>query len=800
MRILLIQVKKGINNVFFLLFTLLLIICTPAVSKILLEESKLNSVSETTLLLIKGTNLSDANITLVIRADDTQNPSYADRANLERVIPFGEFELHISFASLRTPNGRQLNLSTLQQIILFPSEPRQGFSIISANIVIPKPIGENIYAWDLGPVDSAIWPGFKPLTVHTGMLTGKMLDSIDRSTRMQLSDSLTIDGIRGIDTVELPLPVGKWQITLWLRDAGEWEYLPHPLQREIYANGRRVYVQNRSPMEWIEHVYLGRRDIQVSPESNSWEHFGKRIDDRITFNVVSDGKPVILRLRGDSIDAQFVSAILAVPSTNPMILDMLTRQRKVWWKRNWPVEDWRQSSTGQPSLKATASMLYAVPGISVIAEFLFQQGNILGAPFIMVKKPKKNGITIPTTVHWSQWHLIRTHLSSTLLEVKDTYLRHGLMPENTDLAMPRQLMVRVDVPQGIPAGKYQGELHIMMQGKSLSAPFSVKIIPVTLPDLTKPVGIYLEKPVYFGWFETLSSFGEQAMICDLKYLRKLGLTGISPPYPTPHNDELNEEFETLSILLNKMGFYAPLAYAPAKRLSQILGSSNAANVIARLEMQHKQRLHNSPYWSIADEPSNPGNVDLFKEMYRNFSLLAPSAKLAGHLNHEEDKKYLPMFDMILINDGFGADKKEIQDAQQDDRKVWLYNLPNPRAAAGFYLWKSGADGFLKWHGRMPTADPFDPTDGREIDVQFLYPSKYPCPKEPDINIVLYEMMEGIIDHRWLLWLVNQAQYDSTAKSLLNQLRREIPDEWQVMKNVGKYQLSTWRQQIINLTQ
>lgn len=100
-------------------------------------------------------------------------------------------------------------------------------------------------------------------------------------------------------------------------------------------------------------------------------------------------------------------------------------------------------------------------------------------------------------------------------------------------------------------------------------------------------------------------------------------------------------------------------------------------MVAQLESSYKKRLQPSPFWSIADEPSNPGNVDLFEDMQRHFAMFAPTAKLAGHLNHDKDKAYLPMFDLVLINDGFGADKEDIEEAQADERAVWLYNLPNP---------------------------------------------------------------------------------------------------------------------------
>lgn len=776
----------------------LLLIPMFANAELRLEKAALADALDTTILVISGNNPASSDAIVVIRADDSRNPGYADRANIERVIPPGEFHLDVPFASFRTPAGRQLDLSALEQIIVFAGRETEGFVIQDVSVNNPPPLGKGIFAWDLGPVGSAIWPGFNPLTPDSPLLAGHYLQGIDRSARMQAADALTFDGIRGIETMALPLPAGKWNITLWLRDPGEWEYLPHPLEREIRVDGRTVFQQRRNPQAWIDEVYLGRQNEKVSPRSSSWDHFGERKSDRVTFNVSSSGKPVLLSLLGDTSDAQFVSAILAAPAYNPQVLEMLTRQRKLWWDRNWPVADWTKWPTGQPRLSARQSSLVAAPDTSVLVTFDFEQGNLPGAPLVVVNQPQHLGKRLHTDWHWSQWQLTRTHLSSTLLAPNDDYFRHGMMPENDGVALPRRLVVRVGIPANAQPGDYEGQLQVKMQGTTLSAPFSVSVVNTTIPALNKPVGIYLEKPVHFGWFPETNNLGIDAMQCDLRYLHKLGLTGISPPYSTPSDEKSRVEFNRLSDALATRGFFSPLAYAPAKRLTQALGVGNAAMAVQEIETEYKKRLQPTPYWSIADEPSNPGNKDLFLDMHKSFSMLAPEAKLAGHLNSREDRAYLSMFDLVLINDGFGIDVDDVQETQKDEREVWLYNLPHPRAAAGFYLWRSGADGFLKWHGRMPTADPFDPTDGREFDVQLLYPSAQPCPDAPDIHADLYEIAQGIVDHRWLQWLEEAAETNPNAKSLLLQMTKQVPDTWEGMLEIDTAMLETWRAQIIDL--
>lgn len=769
-----------------------------------LDRDALTNVTETSMLVISGNNPSYDDAILVIRADDKHNPTYADRANMERVIPPGGFTLQVPVASLRTPGGRKIELDKLRQVIIFPGKAEHRLDLEDATVSTPKPLGENVFAWDLGPAGSAIWPGFQPLTPDSsmikGLVTGQSLHPIDRSARMQAADALTIDGIKGIDTLMLPLPAGKWQITLWLRDPGEWELLPHALKREIKANSQTVFYQNMTPTAWIENVYLGLQSRRVTPESSSWQHFGKRESDRVTFEVKSDGQPVRLSLFGDTPDARFISAVLAAPAGSPEVLEMLTRQRQHWWEQNWPISEWKAWPSGQPGLRLQNADAKAAPGTSVVFSLDFEQGNLPGAPIVILKQPAHDQMLLPAHWHWSQWQLTRSHLSSTLLVPNDDYLRHGILPENKGIALPRRLMIRVDVPEHQSPGRYQGDMQIMIQGKVLRQAFTVEVLDVTLPEMQKPVGIYLEKQVQFGWFSELAPLGDQGLLCDLTFLRKLGFTGVSPPFETPHNEASRQSFDSLSNSLNMLGFQYTMAYAPAKRLTQKVGVGSAASIVAEIESHYASRLKPTPYWSIADEPSNPGNTDLFRDMYRSFSMLAPNAKLAGHLNSRHDRQYLLMFDLVLVNDGFGIDVDAVKETKAKGPTVWLYNLPNPRAAAGFYLWHSGADGFLKWHGRMPTADPFDPTDGREFDVQMLYPSANPCPVEPDIHTDLYALMQGIVDYRWLMWLESKATNDVDAARVFGSIKRELPNQWHTMRDIDNNTMDNWRKRIMKLAQ
>ncbi|MGL6176218.1 MAG: hypothetical protein ACRC1U_04395, partial [Vibrionaceae bacterium] len=206
-----------------------------------LELAQLQNISPTSQFVIKGENPNARDAILVLRADDTDSPGYADRANLERVLPPGKFELTVPMASLRTPAGKKLNLEALKQVIIFSGRDETPLTIENVAIVTPQPLGENVLALDFGAPDSAVWPGFTGVDPSSALLEGENLQAIDRGNRQQAADPLMIDGIRGIEKLTLPLTKGEWLITLFFHDPGEWEYLPHPLQRKIFIDGKEIY-------------------------------------------------------------------------------------------------------------------------------------------------------------------------------------------------------------------------------------------------------------------------------------------------------------------------------------------------------------------------------------------------------------------------------------------------------------------------------------------------------------------------------------------------------------------------------
>ena len=749
-------------------------------------------------LLITGTNHASDDRTLVIRIDDRARPPYADRVNLERVVPPGPFRLELGLGGLQTSGGRALDPASLKQVICFQGRGSGDLEIHPPLLADNPQLPAHSMAWDLGPAHSPLWPGFKRLTEDFAGLHGRQLKALDRGGRQQAVEGLTTDGIRGIERLSLPIPRGRWQVTLWLHDRGEWEYLPHPLERRISANGQLVWTQQYDAAQWIEQVYLGQRVHELEVNDDSWTLYGEQPQGRVSFAVDVTDNGLQLDFSGHMPEAGYLSAVVVERDASLPARRHIEAQRARWWRDNWRLRAPALASTSTPTLQGPPQPVVIARGTTAALDFSLSGGHS-GIPRIELQAPSRLSTHLPVETRWAQWRWRRTTLVSTLLEPVDHLLRGDLhaMPATR---LERRLNLRISVPADAPAGEYIGRLRISVDGHALSHAFSVQVPAVSLPEIDRPVGVYLERPVHFGWFNSDDRRQHAALECDLDLLTGLGLSGMSPGFVTPDQGADGERFLRELEIVSKPGLgHSLIAYAPFKRLLARIDLEAAAEVIDGIDQRARDASLPPVIWSIADEPSNAGQHHSLEKVSRYLRSFAPRVQIAAHLNHRDDQRYLEFVDLALINDGFGADKTDIDAVRASGAIPWLYNMRHMRAASGFYLWRVNAAGYLQWHARMPTADPFDPTDGREDDVQFLYPMATPCPDVADIDARLFAMVDGITDLRWLLWLKREAASNPRARQRLQELQQQVPVSWQDMLAVSEDQLDAWRQSIVELS-
>jgi hypothetical protein len=430
------------------------------------------------------------------------------------------------------------------------------------------------------------------------------------------------------------------------------------------------------------------------------------------------------------------------------------------------------------------------------------------APRVTLIPPERHGRALPAELRWGHWRYTRHNPAAGQLTLEAEQLRGEMARLTLRPGLPRRLNMLVRVPENAAPGRYTGTLLVESRGRTAAVPLVVDVPAVTLPAADRPIGIYHDWAPYAAWFPELTLMSRLGMACELRTLRGLGLTGLSPALATPWPGDASGIAADLG-LAREAGFGMDLlAYTPIKRMVEQRGIALLPEMMQQVAGAFAARGLAAPVWSIADEPGNPGSMPADLERLRGAIRLGdPKARVAGQLNRPADRQLLGLFDVVLLNAGFGIDAQEIQRWRKTGPTPWLYNMPDVEAAAGFHLWRTGAAGYLQWHGRAIGADPFDPTDSGEADVQ-LYPMQpEPCAAVPDLDLRLLQIGRGVADLRWMLWLEAAAGrgleavagHDSGARALLAELRQEIPAGWQ-RGEAPVLDLPGWRLRLAALAQ
>ncbi len=420
------------------------------------------------------------------------------------------------------------------------------------------------------------------------------------------------------------------------------------------------------------------------------------------------------------------------------------------------------------------------------------------APRVTLLPPSRNGRALPAELRWGHWRYTRHNPAAGQLTLEAEQLRGELGKLMLRPGLPRRLNMLFRVPADAAPGRYEGRLTVESQGRSASIPLVVEVPPVALPASDRPIGIYHDLPPYAPWFPELAAMARLGMACELRTMQGLGLTGLAPALATPAPGDIQRIAADLG-LAREAGFGMDLlAYTPVKRMVEYRGIAMLPELMQQVTAAFAERGLAPPVWSIADEPGNPGSMPADLERLRGAIRIGdPKARVAGQLNRPADRQLLGLFDVVLLNAGFGIEAQEIQRWRKTGPTPWLYNMPDVEAAAGFHLWRTGAAGYLQWHGRAIGADPFDPTDSGEADVQ-LYPMQpEPCAQVPDLDLRLLQIARGVADLRWMLWLEGVAPRDAGARALLAELRQEIPDTWR-RGETPALDLPGWRRRLAAL--
>ena len=795
------------------------------------------SINEQSEIVIEGENRDTEPRIVILRFDDDKSYNYISRLNIERVVIPGPFKIQVPLFGQKTPNGRLFEWQSWKRFILFTDNAQRP--VVAGNITLNHAANysSRSFGFDLGNDSSPVLTGMTQITADFAGIKGKYLSA----RRFASGNALITDGIEGIESLTLDIPNGSYDVTLWFMMEGLWENLPRQLEQRISVQGQSALNRVWTPQQWLENHYLMAEDKEAWLEGSPWEIFGDNAYQRlITIAEVTDGK-LVINMNGRTTHDNYLAGVFVSPTdlagadTQLLLNAIQNRFEQKWQVVNSPESSNKRKHDGVVKLKQVLFDRYWQPDIEpilnrspivvnkdgfAVIDFAATGTHLKEQVKVELKLINSAGepVNLPAQMRKGMWRYQRPQGSSTLLSLSANELRSidsdSLV--SLDGTLARRINLFIPMNDAVKGQTIQGILSLVQGNDTIAFDrFFIDVLDVKLPKVRQKVGIYQEKAVHWGWFNQLEN-SHINLACDYEFIEQLGLNALSPPLSTPrriYEDTTAEQLrDSLLPYIRDLNLYHQYFDTPAVDYTTIKRFWSYYQYKPQLLHRHLRALVTAineqqlpmPQFAIADEVEelNADQLSEFSEqigqLQNAMSSAVSPARLLGQLNKPANLQLTPMMDTLLINQGFGVSQSLISDLQNQGKSVWMYNMKHKRLAAGFYMWQSNAQGYLQWHGRMPTGQPFNPLDGREADFQMFYPSLSSCSQQLDINAELLDIAEGAMDRRWVNWLIKQARIDNQAKKLLARLRHQIPEDWQDTYGLAADAAHKWRNEITAL--
>ncbi|MBV9631623.1 MAG: hypothetical protein JO230_26240, partial [Xanthobacteraceae bacterium] len=748
-------------------------------------------------LRIEGEVTGSAPRLVILRIDDGQSRDYGSRVNDERMLPPGPFNWLVQLKGLRTINKRVIDHRDIRQIMLFDNDGGNQVKVGAFTLEPAPKLPPGTIGLSFGAPNSPLFGGFERVAPGDARIQESQVATVLRPG----VDPLIAPGMHNIHKVRIPWSGGRARVSLWTEDAGEWEFLPWSTQRWIRVNGTDVLNEKMTPQQWIEQRYLREREPEYDGKGDAWDYYGSKRGGLITTEVEPKDGAITIELGGEGPASAFLSAILIEPANQHAAVDDVQARRRAWYQALWRMgEPAPDPVPDRPviDLDAGAATPFArvslAPGSGVRLAFaLKSQRDRPGQP-VKIEFPEARAAGLEADLWAGQWRLAR---AANLLVAQTDLLRADTASLPLGSARPRRFDAWISATDFALPGIRHGVVVVGEGSNMVRLPFEVEVLDVRLPPPPKPSGFYMDEAPHLTWFGGPGAARTLQVGCDLTYLAKLGIKGNAPPLPTPLPGREALFINNVAMAVHD-GTAPPLfAYGPARALRDKLGVEGAAAAIRDADLATAAAGLPPVVWGAADEPSN---LDLPREDVKGWVTAIrqadPGVRLAAQFNSEQDAQYVSLFNLAIVNAGFGIDRATIARLHSEGPEVWVYNTGRPRLTAGVWLWLTEATRYLQWHARMPTADPFDPTDGREDDYEVFWPTAQVCPRVPDIHPLLLSMAEGVTDLRWLTWLDSQNKPE--ARALANRVRAAVGSRFQDALKVSDRDLANTRDEIVSL--
>lgn len=149
-------------------------------------------------------------------------------------------------------------LSVIDQIASNAINLVSGAQIVRLGVDTDFVPGKALIAWDFGPADGTVAPGFERVLPNDDRIGGAELDGLRRPADSQLLN----DGIVGVERIEANVPDGEYRIILMTQNLGDRQLMSSPFGNEIVVNGNAQNISQPSADDWGDNAVLSNRGVQ----------------------------------------------------------------------------------------------------------------------------------------------------------------------------------------------------------------------------------------------------------------------------------------------------------------------------------------------------------------------------------------------------------------------------------------------------------------------------------------------------------------------------------------------------------
>ena len=562
---------------------------------------------------------------IVCRVDDQGGSAYVQRADPAFMLPVGAFRIAIALDSLRTNSlgsgtiTRPINVHNLTEVIIsgaagahtaisliritsgFQFKHGEGWGFINSDnsplsSFTAVSIPDNAY---VANVASPYTSGAVTVTSSGGYIQNRTVGFVNDPIIRSVYENLSSVHITGITP-------GTYHIILWTEWNGEYESIANYMKRTITVNGAVVETfdvtgDSNPVVSWMNARWLVGRSVEVDLAGTvtPWNSFASlkahKIDCTANHLVSGVPTPITVTSSGNldivytNIDRSFgaaINAILIEPSSNMTDSAALELYRMTNFNGNWPVSGligtWPTLTSGHIELVEIAldravgepdlylanrygstplPHIAAVTGKSFVSMVLLCGDSSSTAGYTVVA-PTLGGTVLPCKQRFGHWRYVR---NGTLLTPGQSHLRGDLANFFVTANIPRLLVLEIDIPTATPAGVYVGSISVTIGTDTITKNYNITVLPITLPAMAKPAGLYVFEPwAYETWAtdnSTWYGFYSTAKEQDLLVLNEMGLTSGAPvDYQSNGGVYYNTTVATLSgLATNRDRFLADMA-------------------------------------------------------------------------------------------------------------------------------------------------------------------------------------------------------------------------------------------------